>query len=93
MCQKFKIRQRKEINCHLLGVSCLANFKFLTDLNLKQPWATCGPRAACGPLSYLERPFKIFRAALLKPLKNGYFTEKSTKCIVKVYTLALDMTF
>ncbi len=38
-------------------------------------------------------PFKLFRAALLKALKNYYFTEKSTKCIKKVYTLALDMTF
>jgi hypothetical protein len=36
------------------------------------------------------RPFKLFRAALLKALKNDYFAEKSTKCIVKVYTLALE---
>jgi hypothetical protein len=25
------------------------------------------------------RPFKLFRVALLKALKNGYFTEKTTK--------------
>jgi hypothetical protein len=27
------------------------------------------------------RPFKLFRAAFLKALKNGYFTEKTTKWI------------
>jgi hypothetical protein len=39
------------------------------------------------------RPFKLFRAALLKALKNHYFTEKLTKFVVKVSILALDMTF
>jgi hypothetical protein len=29
----------------------------------------------------------------IKALKNDYFTEKSTKSVEKVYTLALDMTF
>ncbi len=48
-----------------------------------------GSWAAMGNL----RPLKLFRAALLKAMKFGYFIEKSTKCVVKVYTLALDMTF
>jgi hypothetical protein len=37
------------------------------------------------------RLFKLFNAALLKPLKYGYFIEKSTKSIGKVSILALDM--
>jgi hypothetical protein len=37
------------------------------------------------------RPFKLFNAALLKPVKYGYFIEKSTKSIGKVSILALDM--
>jgi hypothetical protein len=37
------------------------------------------------------RPFMLFNAALLKPLKYGYFIEKSTKSIGKVSILALDM--
>ncbi len=39
------------------------------------------------------RHFKLFRAALPRALKNQYFTEKSTKSVVKVFILALDMTF
>jgi hypothetical protein len=39
------------------------------------------------------RLFKHFNAALLKPLKFGHFTEKSTKSVVKISTLPLDMTF
>jgi hypothetical protein len=34
------------------------------------------------------RPFKLFRVALQKPLKYRYFIEKSTKSVVKAYTLA-----
>jgi hypothetical protein len=39
------------------------------------------------------RPFKLFRVALQKPLKYRYFIEKSTKSVVKAYTLALNMAF
>jgi hypothetical protein len=38
------------------------------------------------------RPLKLFNAALLKPLKYRHFIEKSTKSVVKVYILVLDMT-
>jgi hypothetical protein len=38
------------------------------------------------------RPFKLFSVALLKPLKFGYFKEKSTKSVENVSILALDMT-
>ncbi len=39
------------------------------------------------------RPFVIFDVALLRLSKFGYFTDKSTKYVVKIYTLALHMTF
>jgi hypothetical protein len=45
-------------------------------------------RAAMGNL----RPFKLFRVALLKPLKYAYFIEKSTKSVEIVSISALDMT-
>jgi hypothetical protein len=38
------------------------------------------------------RPFKLFSVALLKPLKNAYFIEMSTKPEEKDSILALDMT-
>jgi hypothetical protein len=38
------------------------------------------------------RPFKLFSVALLKPLKFGYFIEKSLKSVEKVSILALDIT-
>jgi hypothetical protein len=38
------------------------------------------------------RPFKLFNAALLKPLKYAFFIEKSTKSVEKACTLALDIT-
>jgi hypothetical protein len=38
------------------------------------------------------RPLKLFSAALLKPVKYGYFIEKSAKSAVKFYNLALDMS-
>jgi hypothetical protein len=38
------------------------------------------------------RPFKPFNAALLRPLKYGYFIEKSIKSAMKVSTLALNMS-
>jgi hypothetical protein len=60
--------------------------KYKSYMCQDQPWAACGPRAAC-------EPFKLFRAALLKALKNHYFTENSTRSVVKVYILALDMTY
>jgi hypothetical protein len=37
------------------------------------------------------RPFKLFNAALQKPLNYGFFTGKSTKSVKKACTLALDM--
>jgi hypothetical protein len=37
------------------------------------------------------RPFKLFNGALLKPLKYGFFMEKSMKSVGKVSILALDM--
>jgi hypothetical protein len=40
------------------------------------------------------RPFKFFCVcSLLKPLKYGYFIEKSTTSVGKVSILALGMTF
>ncbi len=45
-----------------------------------------------GQNSHVPRPLKLFSAALLKPLKYGYFIQKKTKPIVKVYILDLDMT-
>jgi hypothetical protein len=40
--------------CCFFGI--IINFKIIY-FDLEQPWATCGPRAACGPLSSLMRPF------------------------------------
>jgi hypothetical protein len=37
------------------------------------------------------RLFKLFNAALLKPLKYAFFIEKSTKSLEKACTLALDI--
>ncbi len=37
------------------------------------------------------RLLKLFSAALLKPLKYRNFIEKSTKSVIKVYSLALNM--
>jgi hypothetical protein len=35
------------------------------------------------------RPFKLFSVALLKPLKYGYFIEKSTESIAAAALVAL----
>jgi hypothetical protein len=39
------------------------------------------------------RPFELIIEALLKLPKYHYFIEKSTKYVVNVYILALDITF
>ncbi len=38
------------------------------------------------------RPFKLFNAALQKPLNYGFFIGKSTKSVESVSILALDMS-